>query len=299
MEPVKDFHEIEEFVKKKVSSPLKVMVVGNCFARWMTALKKAKEEGLAKPILVGNEAAIRENADIHHIDISDFEIRGVSGGVVTPAIEALQNDEIDILVRGDFGILDLLTALFRREASFRIGRKTVTAISGHFVGALGRMLFVTDPIVIPAPDLKDKIALVENAVEYTRKLGFNKPRVALTAAVELIYPVMQHTIEGAVISKMNDRNQIKDCLIDGPLSMDCAVIESTAKEKGVTGWVAGRADVLVQPNIETSYGMYRAFALYVKAPSGVIVVGGKVPVCVTSRADSVETNYNSLLMAMV
>lgn len=299
MEPVKDFHEIETFVKEKVTSPRKVMVVGNCFVRWMRALGKAKEEGLAEPILVGNEAAIRENAEIHHIDISDFDVRGVSGGVVTPAIEALQNDEIDVLVRGDFGILDLLTALFRKEAGFRIGKKTVTAISGHFVGALGRMLFVTDPIVIPAPDLKGKIALVENAVEYTRRLGFNKPRVALTSAVELIYPVMQHTIEGAVISKMNDRNQIKDCLIDGPLSMDCAVIESAAKEKGVTGWVAGRADVLVQPNIETSYGMYRAFALYVKAPSGVIVVGGKVPVCVTSRADSVETNYNSLLMAMI
>jgi phosphate butyryltransferase len=130
-------------------------------------------------------------------------------------------------------------------------------------------------------------------------LGFKKPAVALTAAVEVVYPVMQHTVEAAVLSKMSDRRQIKDCIVDGPLSMDCAVIESAAKEKGVSGWVAGKADILVQPTIETSYGMYKAFVFFVRAPSGSVVVGGKVPLCITSRADSVETNYNSLLMSLV
>ena len=166
------------------------------------------------------------------------------------------------------------------------------------IGKLGRLLFVTDPVVVPAPDLKAKIGLVENAAAYAGKLGFNKPNIALTTAVEVIYPVMQHTVEAAVIAKMSDRKQIRDCLVDGPLSMDCAVIESAAKDKDVTGWVAGKADILVQPNIETSYGMYKAFVFFVKAPSGCVIVGGKVPICATSRADSVETNYNSLLMAL-
>jgi len=298
MEPVKDFSGLQEMVKSRVESPRRVMVVGNCYSRWMRALRKAADLELVKPILVGNEARINETAELHNIDISDFEIVTAKSVAVAPAVDALQSDSVDILVRGDYGILDMLTALFRKDAGFRLKRKMISGISAHFVGSLGRMLFVTDPIVIPEPDLKAKIAMLENAVGYTKKLGFRKPNVALTAAVEVIYPVMKHTVEAAVISKMNDRNQIKGCLVDGPLSMDCAVIESAAKDKGVTGWVAGRADILVQPTIETSYGMYRAFAVYVNAPTGSIVVGGKVPVVITSRADSVDTNFNSLLMAL-
>ncbi len=298
MKRVKDFDGLEDLVRTRVEKPRRVMVVGNCYSRWMRALRRAADEKLIQPVLLGSMDLIQETAGLHNIDISDFEIVTVEQTAVNPAIDALHGDTVDVLVRGDYGILDLLTALFRRNAGFRVGSRTVTGISAHFVGALGRLLFVTDPIVIPEPDLKAKIAMVENAAAYASKLGFAKPNVALTAAVEVIYPVMKHTVEAAVISKMGDRKQIKNCLIDGPLSMDCAVIESAAKEKGVTGWVAGRADILVQPTIETSYGMYRAFAVYVKAPTGALVVGGKIPLVITSRADSVETNYNSLLMAL-
>ncbi len=295
---VKDFNDLESLVHSKVDKPRRVMVIGNCFYTWMFALKKAMDAGLISPVLIGNEKAIRENADIHSVDLSGFEINNTVGDVVHPAVEALKSDQVDVLIRGDVGTLDMFSALFVRESGFRIGKNLVSGISAHFVGKLGRLIFVTDPIVVPVPDLKTKIGLVENAAAYTAKLGFQKPNIALTAAVEVIYPVMQHTVEAAVIAKMSDRKQIKDCLVDGPLSMDCAVIQSAAKDKGVTGWVAGRADILVQPNIETSYGMYKAFVFFVKAPSGSVVVGGKVPVCATSRVDSIETNYNSLLMAL-
>lgn len=295
---VKDFHGIEELVRSRCTTPKRVMVVGSCFWRWMLALKQAADSGLVSPILVGNEKSIRENAEIHGIDISGFELRNVVGDVIDPAVAAMKSDGVDVIVRGDVGVLDMLSALFSRKCGYRIGKQHVSGISAHFVGSLGRLLFVTDPIVTPAPDLRKKIAIVENAVAFTCNLGFTKPRVALTAAVEVIYPVMQHTVEAAVISKMNERGQIKDCLVDGPLSLDTAVIETAAKDKGVTGWVAGRADILVQPTIETSYGMYKAFVHCVKAPSGSVVVGGKVPLCITSRADSVETNYHSLLMAL-
>ena len=296
---VKDFNDIEALAKSRCGQPKRVVVIGNCFTRWMRALRSATDAGLVRPILVGNQVTMRENAELHHIDISGFEIVHTIGGVIEPAIEALKTDEVDVLIRGDVGILDTLSALFRRESGFRIGKNTVSGISAHFIGSLGRLLFVTDPIVVPAPDLKMKVALVQNAAVYLHNLGFDRPNVALTAAAEVIYPAMQHTVEAAVIAKMNDRNQIKGCVVDGPLSMDTAVIESAAKDKGVTGQVAGKADILVQSTIETSYGMYKAFTLYVKAPTGCVIVGGKVPLCVTSRADSVETNYNSLMMALV
>jgi phosphate butyryltransferase len=295
---VKDFHGIEDLVRARIAEPKRVMVIGNCFWRWMLALKKAADLKLAKPILIGSEKSIRENAEIHNADISSFDIHNVQGDVIEPAVAAMKSDGVDAIVRGDVGVLDMLSALFMRESGFRVGKRHVSGISAHFVGSLGRLLFVTDPIVTPVPDLSKKIAIVENAVKFAHNLGFSKPAVALTAAVEVIYPFMQHTVEAAVISKMNERGQIKGCIVDGPLSMDCAVIESAAKEKGVTGWVAGRADVLVQPTIETSYGMYKAFVHSVKAPSGSVVVGGKVPACITSRADSVETNYHSLLLAL-
>jgi phosphate butyryltransferase len=295
---VKDFGDLESLVRSRIDKPRRVMVIGNCFTRWMLALRKALDAGMISPVLIGNENAIRENADIHSVDLSGFEISDTVGDVVQPAVEALKSDQVDVLVRGDVGTLDMLSALFARESGFRLGKKLVSGISAHFVGKLGRLLFVTDPVVVPAPDLKAKIGLVENAAAYAGKLGFKKPNIALTTAVEVIYPVMQHTVEAAVIAKMSDRKQIKDCIVDGPLSMDCAVIESAAKDKNVTGWVAGKADILVQPNIETSYGMYKAFVFFVKAPSGCVIVGGKVPICATSRADSVETNYNSLLMAL-
>jgi len=296
---VKDFSDIEALAKSRCSQPRRVVVIGNCFSKWMRALKSAADQGLVKPLLIGNRASIRENAEIHEIDISGFEIQHVIGGAAEEAIEALKAGSVDVLVRGDVGILDMLSALFRRESDFRVGRSVVSGISAHFVGSLGRLLFVTDPVVIPVPDLKMKIAMVQNAVKYLHNLIIAKPNVALTAAVEVIYPAMQHTLEAAVIAKMNDRGQIKGCVVDGPLSMDTAVIESAARDKGVTGSVAGNADVLVQPTIETSYGVYKAFVRFVKAPSGCIVIGGKVPICVTSRSDSVETNYHSLMMALV
>jgi phosphate butyryltransferase len=296
---VRDFADIEALVRSRCRRPRQAVVIGNCFTEWIHALKRALDAGLVRPLLIGNQVLIRESAEVHGLDVSGFDFVHVIGGATDTAIETLKTDSVDLFIRGDVGILDMLSALFRRESGFRVGRNIVSGISAHFVGALGRLLLLSDPVVIPAPDLRMKISIIRNAVEYSFRLGFVRPGVALTAAVEVIYPAMQHTVEAAVIAKMSDRRQIKGCVIDGPLSMDTAVIESAAEAKGVTGPVAGKADILVQPTIETSYGMYKAFVHYVKAPSGCIVTGGKVPVCVTSRADSVETNYNSLLMALV
>lgn len=213
--------------------------------------------------------------------------------------QALKEDKIDILVRGTVWIKDSLSTLFNRDTGFRAKKQVVSAVSCHYVNDIDRLLMVSDPVVNPAPDLTRKIAIVNNAVALAHKLGGNNPKVALLAAVETVYPVMQHTIEAAAIAKMNDRKQIKGCLVDGPLSMDCAVIEKAAKAKGVTGEVGGKANVLIAPNIETAFGMNKAFTRFVGAPSGCVVIGGKVPIAMASRADSLETKLNSLYLAMI
>ena len=144
----------------------------------------------------------------------------------------------------------------------------------------------------------DLVDILNNAVALARKLGNPLPKVALLAAVEVIYPQMPVTIVEAVISKMVDKGQIKNCLVDGPLSMDVALMESAAKEKGAKGEVAGHAEVLIGPSLATSYGVYKALTMFTKSESGLIITGGKVPAVITSGNDTADTKYNSLVLAV-
>ncbi|MBD3219216.1 MAG: hypothetical protein GF310_13150, partial [candidate division Zixibacteria bacterium] len=268
---------------------------------WLKVLNKYHSEGLAAVTLLGDESKISKAADDAEVDINNFNIKNTSS--IEDAIghikTAIADRAIDILVRGTVGIKDSLKALFVKDVGFRVRKSVVSAVSCHYVKDIDRMLTVSDPVVIPAPSLTQKIAVVGNAVSFANHLEDDMPKVALLAAVEAVYPVMPHTLEAAAIAKMNDRGQIRGCLVDGPLSMDCAVIQSAAKSKGVKGEVGGNANVLVAPNIETAYGMYKAFSRFVGAPTGIVVVGGILPLVMASRSDSEETKENSLLLAML
>jgi phosphate butyryltransferase len=293
------FEEIEDRVKS-ANEKKRVIIWDADDSGWLKVLKKYDDEGLAEVTLLGDESKIRKSADDAGVDISNFELRKTSSieDTIAHIKQALADKQIDILVRGTVGIKDSLKALFAKDVGFRVGRTVVSAVSCHYVEDIKRMLIVTDPVIIPAPDLMRKIAMIGNAVSFANHLGDEMPKVALLAAVEAVYPVMPHTIEAAAIAKMNDRGQIKGCLVEGPLSMDCAVIESAAKSKGVKGEVGGKANILVAPNIETAYGMYKAFSRFVGAPTGIVIVGGIIPICMASRSDSEETKENSLLLAM-
>jgi len=293
-----------EFYKNEVQSKnikKRVLLWNADDPGWLKILAKFKAENLVEVILLGNKPAIKKAAGEVSVDLSMFEI--LESNSIEESIafikQCLENTSIDILVRGNVGIKDSLQALLKTEIGFKKNKKTiVSGVSCHYVEDIQRLLLVSDPIVNPAPDLNRKIAIVNNAVAFAHKLGEKESKVAMLAAVEVVYPVMPHTLEGAAIAKMSDRGQIKGCLVDGPLSMDCAVIESAAKSKSVKGEVAGNANVLIAPNIETGYGMNKAFARFVGAPSGSLVIGGKIPYVVTSRWDSDTTKENSLVLAM-
>jgi phosphate butyryltransferase len=294
------FEQIKDKVKA-AGSKKKVLVWNADDAGWLKVLAKYQADGLADVTLIGDEAKIKALASENSIDIAPFALHNSSSIDEGLAIikRKLAENGIDILIRGNIGIKDSLKALLSKEVGFRNAKAIVSAVSYHYVKDIDRMLIVSDPVVNPVPDLNRKIAIVNNAVKYARRLGDELPKAAMLAAVEVVYPVMPHTVEGAAIAKMSDRGQIKGCLVDGPLSMDVAVIESAAKAKGVTGEVAGHANVLIAPNIETAYGIYKAFSKFVNAPSGCLVIGGRIPYCMASRADSEETKEHSLLMAMI
>jgi len=294
------FEQIKDKVKA-AGSKKKVLAWNADDAGWLKVLAKYQADGYVEVTLIGDEAKIKVLAAENGIDITSLTMQNSSSiddGLALIKQKLAEND-VDILVRGNIGVKDSLKALFAKEVGFRNAKAVVSAVSCHYVKDIDRMLIVSDPVVNPVPDLNRKIAIVNNAVKYARCLGDNLPKAAMLAAVEVVYAVMPHTVEGAAIAKMSDRGQIKGCLVDGPLSMDVAVIESAAKAKGVTGKVAGHANVLIAPNIETAYGVYKAFSKFVKAPSGCIVIGGKIPYCMASRADSEEIKENSLLMAMI
>lgn len=294
------FDQIKQSVISKAPKK-KAILWGADEPGWLEVLAKYQKDGFVEVTLIGNEDKITKAASRAKVELNEFNI--VKGDSIADSIDVIKSEladnELDILIRGTFGIEDSLRALFAKDVGFRKGKSIVSAVSCHYVENINRMLIVTDPVVVPVPDLIKKIALVRNAATFARHLEDDMPKVAMLTAVETVYPVMQHTIEAAAIAKMNDRGQIKGCLVDGPLSMDCAVIESAAKSKGVKGEVGGHANVLVAPTIETAYGMYKAFSRFVGTPTGIVVVGGKIPICMASRSDSSRTKENSLLLALL
>lgn len=215
------------------------------------------------------------------------------------ALELVRDNRVNAVCKGVFGIKDFLSLLFERKLGFRLKGGLVSAQLVCRNDKLDRLLIIADPVVNPHPELMDVVAILNNAVAFAHKLGDNFPKAAILAAVELIYPQMPVTMMAAVIAKMADKGQIKGCAVDGPLSFDVAIDSEAATAKGVSGTVAGVANVLIAPNLAVGYGMYRALALFTNSQIGIVLTGGKVPVVVTSSFDTPETKYNSLLLSVL
>ena len=167
-------------------------------------------------------------------------------------------------------------------------------------GKYPKLLFLTDSAVVVAPDLTTKLSLISNLVSVAGAVGIKNPRIAVLAAVEAVYPQMPATLDGAVLAKMCDRRQIKGAVVDGPLSFDIAVDIDAARAKGVTtSPVAGQADGMLAPNIEVANGIYNAMTLYGDNEVGGVLVGGRVPVAMHSRADNAGARFNSILLSVL
>jgi phosphate butyryltransferase (EC 2.3.1.19) len=160
-----------------------------------------------------------------------------------------------------------------------------------------RLIFLTDAAFNMYPDLKAKVDILNNSVQVAHAVGVETPKVAPVCAVEVVNPDMQATVDASILSKMNDRGQIKGCIVDGPLALDNALSEEAAKHKKVGGPVAGKADIIMLPNIETANVMYKTLTYTTNSRNGGILVGTSVPVILTSRADSFETKVYSIALA--
>ncbi|CAH2599107.1 Phosphate acetyltransferase [Rhodovastum atsumiense] len=265
----------------------------------MGALAGARA-GLIVPILIGAEAAIRATAEACHADLAGIEIIDVPShdAGAARAVEMVLQGTAMTLMKGHLHTDELLRHVVKSQGGLRTTRR----ISHVFVmdaPALHDLLLVTDAAINIAPTLEEKVDIVQNAIDLAQALGIAQPRVGILSAVETVNPKMPSTIDAAALSKMADRGQIRGGLVDGPLAMDNAISLTAARTKGLKSLVAGRADILVAPNLESGNILAKELTYAAQAEGAGLVLGARAPVMLTSRADDEQSRLFSCAVAVL
>lgn len=262
------------------------------------AVCAAREIGLAEALLVGDADEIKRIADDIAADISTFEIVDVKdkNEAARKAVELVSCGRANMLMKGIINTASFLHAVLDKELGLRKGR--FMSHAGVFeVPHLDRLIFITDAAFNIAPGLQEKARIIDNAVGLARAVGIDVPKVAALCAVELVNPDMPATLDAAALAKMCERGQIKNCVVDGPLAMDNILSQEAAKHKGLGGAVAGRADIILVPNIETGNAVWKTLSFAGRFKCAGILLGAAAPVIMTSRADDFETKLFSIALA--
>ena len=276
-------------------------IVHPCDHDSLAAPLEAARHGLIEPVLVGPEAKIRAVAAEAGIDLTGVRIVGTehSHAAAAKAVEMARAGEVQALMKGSLHTDELMGAVVASATGLRTARR-VSHVFVLDVPAYPRMLLITDAAISVAPDIRDKVDIVQNAIELAHVLGIEEPRVAILAAVETVNPAMQATIDAAMLCKMAERGQITGGLLDGPLAFDNAISEEAARTKHIVSAVAGRADILLAPDLEAGNMMAKQLQYLGGADSAGIVLGARVPIVLTSRADSVRSRLAStVVMALL
>jgi phosphate acetyltransferase len=279
--------------------PVPTAVAHPCEATALTGALQAREQGLIEPILVGPAAKIREVAAQTRADLRDIEIVDTahSHESAAKAVELVRAGRAEILMKGSLHSDELLGAVVARETGLRTSRR----ISHAFVmdaPTYHKVLVITDAAINIAPTLEDKVDICQNAIDLARTLGLERPKVAILAAVETVTSKMPATIDAAALCKMAERQQIRGALLDGPLAFDNAISKEAAEIKGIDSEVAGDPDILLVPDLEAGNMVAKLLTFLAKADSAGLVLGARVPIVLTSRADSVRSRIASCGVAM-
>jgi phosphotransacetylase len=249
---------------------------------------------LIAPLLVGPAAKIKETAAAAQIDLDNLEIIDVphSHAAAARAVELVKEGKAEILMKGSLHTDELMSAIVSREGGLRTGRR-ISHVFIMDVPTYHKVLIVTDAAINIAPTLEDKVDICQNAIDLAVSLGLEKPKVAILAAVETVTSKMPSTIDAAALCKMAERGQIKGGILDGPLAFDNAISAEAAATKGIKSEVAGDPDILLAPDLEAGNILAKQLSFLANADSAGMVLGAKVPVILTSRADSVRSRIAS------
>jgi phosphate butyryltransferase len=293
----------EELLKCAATITAKsVVVINPRNAETFSAILVARNALHVKFILTGDEEVItRGLAELGGTD-SDVEIVRCTNvqTALRTSIEMVHQGKADILMKGTIDTGTMMKAVLKQDGGLRIGR----LLSDIFVleyprCELNKFVMITDGGMTLAPDLKNKIELIKNAVEVAHALGNPNPTVAVLSATEFVVPNLLSTLDAAALAKMNERGQLTGCIVDGPLALDNAISPEAAEEKGIKSPVAGRAEILLAANIESANSLAKSTTYFGNLPLAHVIVGGHVPILISSRADKKEAKLLSVALGMI
>ena len=267
----------------------------------LEAVAAAKERGIAEAILVGDEDKIKAVAGEINLDLTGYEIIDEKDDYTAAlkAVELVHNGKADMYMKGLIDTKSFLKSVLDKEVGLRTG-KTLSHVCVFEIKGIDHLLFLTDVAFMTYPTLEDKVHIIENTVDVCHACGIPNPKVAPLAAVEVVNPKMQVTVDAAELTKMCEEGKITGCVVDGPLSLDLAIDPAAAKHKGAEGRkIVGDADILLFPDIHAGNLVYKALVHTAQVKNGNILTGTKAPVILTSRSDDFETKVNSLAIGAV
>ena len=280
--------------------PIPTAVAHPCESSALIAALEAGTEGLITPILVGPAAKIRDVAKQNGITLGETRIVDVphSHAAAAKAVELVRQGQAELLMKGSLHTDELLGAVVARETGLRTGRR-ISHVFVMDIPTYHKVLIITDAAINIAPTLEDKVHICQNAIDLAVSLGVSTPKVAILAAVETVTSKMPATIDAAALCKMADRGQITGALLDGPLAFDNAISKEAARVKKITSEVAGDPDILLVPDLEAGNMLAKQLSFLANADSAGLVLGARVPIILTSRADSVRSKIASCAVAVL
>jgi phosphate butyryltransferase len=293
----------DELLKKALEIDRKsVVVIYPNNEETFAALRQVLDLKLAKLILIGNPAEISKATGRWGKTSDDVEIipSENSEEALRKAIEIIGRGKGDIVMKGGIDTASMMKAVLREDAGMRTGRLLSDIFILEFLPrADNKFIMITDGGMTLAPDLKNKMELIVNAVEVAHALGNQIPKVAVLSATEFVLPNLPSTLDAAALSKMNERGQIKGCIVDGPFALDNAISEDAAAEKKINSPVAGHAEILVAANIESANSLAKSTTFFAGLRLAHVIVGGKIPILIPSRADKSDAKLLSVALGVV
>ncbi len=286
--------------KARGLEPVPTAVAHPCDETSLRGAVEGAENGLIRPILVGPAARIAAVAKKAQLDVTAFEIVDApySAASAAKAVEIVRTGKASLLMKGSLHTDELLSQVMHKDAGLRTGRR-ISHVFIMDVPSYAEPLFVTDAAVNIVPDLESKRDIIQNAIDLHVGLGLGPPRVAILSAVETVTTKIPSTIEAAALCKMADRGQITGGEIDGPLALDNAISPDAARIKRIVSPVAGRAQILVVPDLEAGNMLAKNLSFMAGADAAGIVLGARIPLILTSRADNVRTRLASCAVAVL
>src|SRR6056297_1341600 len=293
---MKDFNEL--FLKLEKAEKQKVVLAGAEDPEAMKALAQSCEMGITKAVLVGDSKKIEDN--MKAIPFNNYEVVHAENSEDTAekSVQLISEGAASVLMKGMIKTAVLLKAVLNKEWGLRTGN-LLSHVAVASTDTLNKLIAITDGGMNLKPTLEEKVNIIGNAVSLMRSLGIETPRVAPIAAVEVCNPKMPETLDGAILSKMNQRNQIKHCIVEGPLGLDIALSKFAAKIKGIKGEVAGEADILLVPDIHSGNFLGKSVEYIGGGTIGGLIMGAKVPIIIVSRADKAQAKLTSIALGVM